>query len=180
MLACPNTDKQNNPGTRPGCLLVLPECKKKASQGFTTLELVVVIVLAGILVAIAVPRFSGGTGFDERTFRDRTIAALRYGQKAAIASRRTVCATFSSSLTQVTFNRSSANGAANCAGGVPLVGPDGNALVVVATAKAQFSSQPSDIVFDAGGRPGSGATISVSGLPASLAITVEAETGYVH
>lgn len=150
------------------------------SRGFTFVELIVVIALVGILAATVLPRFYGSNGFEERGFRDEVVAALRYAQKSAIASRRTVCATFAATLTQVSFRRSSDNGAADCGTGVPLAGPDGNDLIVAATGNARFSAQPADIVFDAGGRPGAAAVITIYGLDPALVITVEAETGHVH
>lgn len=147
-------------------------------HGFTLTELVVVIVVAGILAATVLPRFAGNHGFEERGFRDETVSALRFAQKSAIAARRTVCAAFGSN--QVSFRISTDFGAANCTAGSVLAGPKGGALVITATGSASYSSAPSVIVFDATGRPSGQAPITVSTLPASLAITVESETGYVH
>lgn len=138
------------------------------------------MVIIGILAAVMIPRWDGSSGFDERGFRDRVVAGLRYGQKSAIAARRTVCASFSSPPASVAFRISSANGAATCTTGAALIGPDGNPLVITAPGNVSFAALPADVVFDAGGRPGSAAAISVSQLPAALVITVEAETGYVH
>lgn len=150
------------------------------SAGFSLIELVVVIVLLGIVAAVAMPRLQGGSGFDERGFRDQVMAALRYAQKSAVAARRTVCADFSASPAQVSFRISTAYPAADCTTGSVLIGPTSSPLVITATGNTSFAALPASIIFDAAGRPGSGATINVSGLPASLAITVEAETGYVH
>lgn len=148
-------------------------------NGFTQIELIVVIVVAGILAATIVPRWGGETGFEERGLRDQTLTALRYAQKTAIAARRTVCATFTA--TTVSFFVSSAFGAADCSAGAALLAPDGGgALLVTATRNAQFSPVPEAITFDAQGRSAAAASIAISNLPAALSITVEAETGYVH
>ena len=150
-------------------------------NGFTLIELIAMIVIIGVLAVVVFPKWDGGSGFDERGFRDRVVAGLRYAQKSAIAARRTVCASFASPPASVSFRISTLPPvAADCTTGAALIGPEGSALVVTAPNTVGFAVLPADVVFDAGGRPTSGAVISVSGLPAALAITVEAETGYVH
>lgn len=135
-------------------------------------------MVAGILAASVVPRFTGENGFEARGFRDETAAALRYAQKSAIASRRLVCVAFTANA--VSARVASAAGAADCATGSALIGPGGNVLAVSATGGATFLATPAALTFNAAGRPSAGVSIAVSGLPAALAITVEAETGYVH
>ena len=149
-------------------------------SGFTLIELVVSLVIIGVMAVVIIPRWNGTSGFGERAFRDRVVASLRYAQKAAIATRRTTCASFSPSPASVSFRISTNNGATDCSTGSALVGPDGNALTATASSGISFSALPAAVVFDAMGRPGSAASISISGLDSSLAITVEAETGYVH
>lgn len=54
--------------------------------GFTTIELVLVIVILAILGAIAAPRFFDNRAFSERGWFDEIGAAIRYAQKVAVAS----------------------------------------------------------------------------------------------
>jgi hypothetical protein len=53
-------------------------------------------------------------------------------------------------------------------------------LAVDATGGAQFLPVPAALTFNARGQPSAGATITVSDMPANMAIRVEAETGYVR
>jgi len=60
----------------------------RPNQGFTMIELIVVIMIIGILAAIAVPRFMDLQGQAQRSVRDgltsnlRSAAALAYAQAA--------------------------------------------------------------------------------------------------
>lgn len=156
------------------------EATNSTQAGFSLIELVVVIVLLGIIAVVVIPRWQGGSGFEERALRDQVVAALRYAQKSAVAARRTVCVDFTAVPSKVVFSISSTYPAANCSVGSSLVGPEGSNLSVVASGSVTFASSASSFTFDAAGRPSTAASITVSGLPAALAITVESETGYVH
>ena len=56
------------------------------SSGFTLVELIVIIVLLGILSAIALPRFFDIDGYRTRAAYDEVAGAVRYAQKLAVAS----------------------------------------------------------------------------------------------
>jgi len=155
-----------------------------SERGFTLIELIVVIVVLGVLAVVAVPRIFSGSDVNARGFHDETLALLRYAQKTAIAQRRTVCVSFSS--TSVSLAMAAAAGSTDCASATPLTGPNGSATVN-ARAGASFSNaSPAMLAFnfnglgqpvDGSGTPVSSRVIQISGAPD---VVVEAGTGYVH
>lgn len=80
---------------------------KARAHGFTLVELVTVMILLGVLAAVAVPRLMSGGGVSSTVFRADVVSALRYAQKAAVSHRRIVCATVSASA--VTLRIASTN-----------------------------------------------------------------------
>lgn len=57
----------------------------RQSRGFTLIELIMVMVVVGILGAIAYSKFFSRSVFEERGFFEETMQATRYAQKQAIA-----------------------------------------------------------------------------------------------
>lgn len=141
-----------------------------------------VLVLLGILAVYAVPRMINTGDFYARGFHDQSLAYLRYAQKTAIAQRRTVCVTLSSS--GISLSMASAAASNTCAATLP--GPNGEAALSARSGVA-FSSTLSNFNFDALGQP-----VTIAATPAQAAtqvlqvanvsrsITIEAGTGYVH
>ncbi|WP_051303203.1 pilus assembly FimT family protein [Psychromonas aquimarina] len=53
---------------------------KSKQQAFTLIELVIVIIVLGVLAAVAVPKFVNKSGFEDYTVQDQLIARLRLVQ----------------------------------------------------------------------------------------------------
>jgi MSHA pilin protein MshC len=152
--------------------------KEVAQQGFTMVELVTVMVIIGILAAVAVPRFFEINTFDSRAYYDQLLSHLRYAQKAAVAQHSFVCVAFTANRISLTQGATTA-----CTGG-DLVNTAGEAMISEAPHGVTLT-QYANFNFDAMGRPVDAAGVStatqritVSGYDSP--VTVEAETGYVH
>lgn len=140
-------------------------------------ELIAVLIIMGVLAAIALPRFSASTyGSDELRLYDQTVAALRYAQRTAIAMQRTVCATFSGG-NQLALSYSSAYSPPSCDTPLPPPGGVGGSTQYVVSGQGASYSAGSTFSYDRVGRPSAGQTITVSG---GRPIVVEPETGYVR
>lgn len=148
-------------------------------QGFTLIELIMVLVLAAALAVFVAPRLLGSDDFNARGFHDETLAMLRYAHKTAIAQRRPVCVTFGTQTASLSIDadRNAATGSNGCE--AALTGPRGDTPgAISARGAVQYSVLPPVLVFDGLGQPGAGRTMQVTG--AVNTVFVEAATGYVH
>ena len=147
--------------------------------GFTLVELVMVLVLAGVLAVFVAPRMVAVGDFNARGFHDETLALLRYAQKSAVAQRRPVCVTFSATTATLTLDadQNLATGSNGCEAN--LTGPRGDAPgQITALGVVQYASTPVTVVYDGLGQPNAGQSIQVLGHPAE--VVVEPVTGHVH
>lgn len=139
---------------------VRPFCPRmKVQFGFTLTELITTLVIMGILAAVAVPRLFDSNAFQARGAADQVAAALRFGQKTAIAQHRNVSVNISSAADS------------NC--GAELTGGNVNCAV-----SNSVSVSPVTVTFNALGQPVPNAAVSV--VAGGTTIHIEAETGYVH
>lgn len=144
---------------------------RRRSRGFTLAELVVVIVVAAILAAIAIPQFSF-RDIDAAWFHEQARSAVRYAQRTAVAQRR--CVFVSVTPTQLSL----LYGDAGCAiTATPVRELSTNQpLVASAPTGVTLSAAPNPFSFNGLGQPSAAAAVAVGG----RTITVNAETGYVQ
>jgi MSHA pilin protein MshC len=150
------------------------DLNRGSSRGFTMVELVLVLVVAGILAAVAVPRMLGRTGFDTRGFADQLAATVRFAQKLAVAQHTDVHVRLTASDATLCYDVA-------CATLAPGPGGEKPYTVSAPTGVAIASPVPT-LDFDAGGHPVNLAArldIQVNG-SGTYHVFVEQETGYVH
>lgn len=160
------------------------------AQGFTLIELVMVIVLIGVLAVFVVPRVNLIGGFDEVGYRDKVRGALEFARKTAVAQRRNVQVTLAGN----NLNLRVANDVPEGANGASFTDANSRVLVlpapdrlcggavnqVCAPANVTLAG-PADLTFSPLGRPSAGGGVyTVTGVPPAFTITVEAETGHVR
>lgn len=176
-------------------------------RGFTLVELLVVLVVTGILGAVAATRFFDKATFDAAVQAGQLRAMLRYAQKNAVAQNRPVHVLIDNGRVSLCY---SAAQAPDCAGASRVLAPAGSNSGARATITAcgadsswlcegtpaglALTVQPAatSFYFDALGRPfasgdAAGATVStfastvlrISGDGRNNDVTVSQETGYV-
>jgi len=154
----------------------------KRQRGFSLPELIAVLLLVGILSAVAIPKLQGALSFRDDGWRDQIVAALHYAHKIAISHRRLVCASVAAD--SVTLSIASANPAAAC--GTALAGVDGQALAANGQgAAAAVISPDGPLYFQPSGRvttdgSGSNATTRTITVAGQDPIVVVGETGHVE
>ena len=155
---------------------------KLTERGFTVVELIAVLVLVGLLAAVAVPRLNLMATLRGDSWRDQVVAGLRLAQSTAVSHRRLVCASFNGGHLELQI--AAANPATACSGS--LNGPDGsnrftdslpNGAVTVAPAGTLFFQPSGRVTEDGAGASVSSRSISAAGV---VAISVQGQSGHVE
>ncbi|MFO1219343.1 MAG: prepilin-type N-terminal cleavage/methylation domain-containing protein [Burkholderiaceae bacterium] len=152
------------------------------ARGFTLPELVIVLVLLGVLSAVALPKMGSALAMRETAWRDQVVAALRLACSTAISHRRLVCASVASGSVQLAI--APTPGATACT--AVLTAPDGSAtwaaepsgIATTISPAGTLYFQPSGrVTSDGAGASASSRTIAIAG---ESAITLIGETGHVR
>ena len=147
-------------------------------KGFTLIELIMVLVLAGILAIAVMPRFADRSTFDTRGFFDQSIDMLRYAQKVAIAQRTNVFVNVDAASSSICLTYVADTGCTSLVNTV--VNPANQNRFRIAAPTGVTLAASTSFIFLPLGRPSAAQAIVMSGNGATQTITVEAETGYVH
>jgi len=167
-------------------------------HGFTMVELVIVIVLVGILSALAITRFFDRSVYDTEAASEQLRSILRYGQKIAIAQHRNVFVILGPNSAALCFDNQ-----ANCTAANQVPAPSGQNSDTAATRAAcnartwMCEGRPNNVAgsanrnitsfgFNALGQPFDinattfgGLTVTLSGNGNTRSVSVAPETGYV-
>ena len=140
------------------------------TRGFSLVALIVVLVIASVLAAIALPRLVESDAFEARGFFDAAQAATRYAQKLAVAQRRNVHVVVTASSLSLCYDGGCGSSVTDPVRSTPFVLSVPNGVTLAGA----------NIFFDGLGRPSAGATFSVTDSDGARTFVVEADTGYVH
>jgi len=151
-------------------------------RGFTMIEMIVVMAIAAILAAYAIPRYSSFANATFDGWHDEVVSTLQYARSSAVSHRRLVCITVASQ--SVSLRIASANPATSC--NLDLSGPSGGPAVTSTAKSVATSVSPSGVLYvqsdgrvttDGAGTTTATFTVSMNG---AASITIHGETGHVE
>lgn len=149
--------------------------------GFTTIELIAVMLLLAIVSAVVVPRMTSVSAFNQAGFGEEAAATLRYVRKLAVANRRAVCVSIAADGITLTMDpRTPENytSVACTSPATPIITIPGSHCAsnkVCPDAAVPLSSAPASFVFLPSGEVSDDVTVTAG----SKTITINKITGFV-
>jgi MSHA pilin protein MshC len=171
-------------------------------NGFTLVEIVMVIVVVGILATVAAGRMADTKVTDAIATAELTRSTLRFGQRIAVAQNRSIFVRLDGVSVALCYDNACNNkvlpaGGSN-SGRSATLGACGDERAWACEgfgADVGYSENPAQalFIFDARGKPYASSDTVTSGISSfstlaltfsangnNSVVTVEAETGYVH
>ncbi|HYW92852.1 MAG TPA: type II secretion system protein [Gammaproteobacteria bacterium] len=149
--------------------------RRSHGPGFTMMELVFVMVIAGVLAAVAIPRFVNRSAFSARGYYEELAAAARYAQQRAVAGGCHV----ELQVTASGFSLLQPGSYCGNSFGTPVPKPgSGGAFTGSDPVPGATGGVPATIVFNPDGSTdqASNVTVTVGG----HTLTIHARTGYAE
>jgi len=148
-------------------------------RGFTLIELIMVLMIAGIVSFYAMARLNDMGEVNAQGFADQVASSLRMAQKAAIAQRRTVYVNVSAAGSRVYACLDAAT--PTCAS--PLAQPQGGNLDLTGPAGLAVTTTATQFSFNGLGSPSTSSVVQILVSAAdgqAFSVTVQPDSGYVQ
>ena len=142
------------------------------------LELIIVILIAGILSFMAIGRLNDTGEVNAHGFAEQIASTLRFAQEAAVAQRRLLYVNVNAGTGVVNACLDSSNACAQ-----PLAAPGGGSLSVQAPGGVVLSTNAAQFSFDGLGQPSTSTQVQIHATASNgqqFTVTVEPTSGYVR
>lgn len=149
----------------------------RRQAGFTLVELILVIVLAGILAAVGAPSLVNNQAQDQLTTRDELKATLRYARQVALSQNRTVCVMRNAIEFRLVY--APAVGPCNAAGIPVLEAGSGQPKVVGLDKTGVTIAGPVVLMFNSRGQLTAPTPVVTYTVGPTMVLNVNRETGFV-
>ncbi len=139
-------------------------------RGFTTIELVVVMLVMGLLAALALPRLTDRVALQERGVQDQLRGMLAHSRRLAVTQSRDVCVLLSPNQARAVYTAANA-----CSPALAVADPGGNAGYVIDMPPGVTLAGAALVRFNSRGQPVPAVNQVIN--VGTLSLTLHRETG---